>query len=1014
MSSSAYNLEEGMATQLTLVDSCAYGVPHTFVSLESDDMRNTRIYAADGPLLYTIETDTKTRAHTVVYREGSRDAIAEVKRKDLRADRIKFGNEKSMELKSWLYGASGKWSDFPASFDWQGRKFTWMTNKAKQITLYNDSDPSHPIAWFQSSRKEVYDGFVDSNGRTLLLRGVNLSGSSKAPVNEPSNCREALWEAGETGETSFVGRPFSLEDGSADVHLARLKGWGFNVLRFPVTWEALEHGGPCSGKYDYDCMDYTIEVLRKCKEYGFKVYVDPHQDVWSRFSGGSGAPYWTLLACGMNPRNFTATQAAILHSEYPIAHDAKPSSLPAMIWDFAPKCIIDGQNIQDYLQSHFIAAFGALADRIRDAGDLLDECVIGWDSMNEPAEGFCGYENLNTVPEAQGSTFRKGSRPTPAQSLRLGMGQAQTVEHWDFGAFGPKRDGTITIDPKGNTMWLDPATESDGFSARWGWKRSLDWKLGVCVWALNGVWDIESGYVLQPEYFRCPAFDSDRPVVFEADYWRPHWRAFSARIRAAHPEAIHFVQPPVFAQPPPLDGADDLYGRCCYSGHYYDGLTLVTRHWNWFNADALGLLRGKYKATWMAAKFGERAIRYSLQQQLGILKSDADILGPYPTLIGEIGTPFDMDSKRSYGYTDGGKYAGDYSNQQKALDASLNAADGPNALNYTIWTYCPDNTHEWGDGWNMEDLSLWSGDDLRNVGVSDAYHMRSAISSRAALVHKKSSQAIVRIRQVAPRAVPSLAASAVSLATVGGVSLAPSFDDDMDGQFNKDQSVLITRPHWANQYDFLTDGARAVRAFARPYPVAVVGLPVNIVFDIAKAEFQLTVKVRAEDKPVIESESSASSSLPTSDSKEGDHAELPTEIFVPLVHFARQDIVARSVAGYAQSDRETESPTPPGPDCDPSPASLASSATLPASSLVDIDVHVSSGKWAIEGQYLRWWYAVPSEDGPDLEHTIRIARTGGPIRVADDPTANALAASDGFRDLCDKMCPTDLKSCCIM
>ena len=26
-----------------------------------------------------------------------------------------------------------------------------------------------------------------------------------------------------------------------------------------------------SGKYAYEFMDYTVEVLRKCKEYGFKV-----------------------------------------------------------------------------------------------------------------------------------------------------------------------------------------------------------------------------------------------------------------------------------------------------------------------------------------------------------------------------------------------------------------------------------------------------------------------------------------------------------------------------------------------------------------------------------------------------------------------------------------------------------------------------------------------------------------------------------------------------------------------
>ncbi|KAF7295266.1 Glycoside hydrolase family 5 protein [Mycena indigotica] len=841
--------------------------------------------------------------------------------------------------------------------------------------------PSHsPATGSATSSSYIHTtdcNFVDNAGRTLLLRGVNLSGSSKAPVDRPSYIREDFWETAEAGGESFIGRPLNIDDGSADVHLARLSGWGFNMLRFPVTWESLEHEGP--GKFDYDFMDYTVRVLRKCKEYGFRVYMDPHQDIWSRFSGGSGAPFWTLAACGINPRNFTATQAAILHCEYPLAHDPDPASLPAMIWstnygrllsqtlftlffagqEFAPRCVIDGMNIQDYLQSHFIEAMGQMADRIRAAGDLLEDCVIGWDSMNEPSEGLCGWVDLSVNPSAQGSTLRKGTYPTPLQSFRLGVGQAQTVDSYSFGAFGPSRDGTVTVDPKGRSIWASPDDEPDGVHPTWGWKRDVNWPLGTCIWAHHGVWDIETGFLMLPNYFQTLP-GTDTMVEFLEDFWKPHFIAFARRIRAAHPEAILFVQPPVFARPVALE-EDILAGRGAYSAHYYDGLTLISRHWNWFNADALGLLRGHYKSTLQAVKIGTGAIRKSLQEQLGILKADALTLGAFPTIIGEIGTPFDMDSKRAYYGDSHGRGVGDYSQQEKALDASLNGADGPNAVNWTVWTYCPDSSHEWGDGWNMEDLSLWSADDMRTPR-SPMYKIGSDESSATAAY---GSEAVLLKKSGVTTTVISAANSTLTLPTGTGLEAAG----------------------WrANPYDFLTDGARAVRAFCRPWPIKLVGTSRSVEFDIASTLFRLVVNVRPQDRL----------------RPEEDDDELASEIFVPLVHYANarllRDSDTRSVASLDEElptgKTSMNASTVNLPMLRDMTASTSSASTEVASmdlrvtaekgrELVDVDVSVSAGRWAIEGQTLRWWYDVPAAGEAERQFTIEIRRRGGGIKTTD-------------------------------
>ncbi|KAF8600750.1 hypothetical protein BDV93DRAFT_587539, partial [Ceratobasidium sp. AG-I] len=258
------------------------------------------------------------------------------------------------------------------------------------------------------------------------------------------------------------------------------------------------------------------------------------------------------------------------------------------------------------------------------------------------------------------------------------------------------RDGYVIINPADRTVWADPGTEEDvgdgtgdRINRRWGWRRHASWLLGKCMKTMHGGWagpDVTESSagkkqeipMLKQDYFESPPFDPSRHVVFDADYWRPHWRQYIARSRLAHPERI-FLQPPVFVQPLPLDDKD-FCGRSVYSVHYYDDLTVS---YNWFNVDALGLLHGKYSSVLGTLRVGERAIRNCLREQLGMLKADAhDIIGlVYATLIGERGVLFDMDLKRSYGLNGDSKHVGDHISPPRALDCSLNGANGTNMIN---------------------------------------------------------------------------------------------------------------------------------------------------------------------------------------------------------------------------------------------------------------------------------------------------------------------------------------------
>lgn len=119
--------------------------------------------------------------------------------------------------------------------------------------------------------------FRDPSNREVTLHGINVAGDAKFPAtpDQPSHVADDFFDG---DNVSFVGRPFTVD--GARLHFTRLRKMGYNTIRYIFTWEAIEHAGP--KKYDEDWIQHTISVLRVAKEFGFYVFMDPHQDVVRR------------------------------------------------------------------------------------------------------------------------------------------------------------------------------------------------------------------------------------------------------------------------------------------------------------------------------------------------------------------------------------------------------------------------------------------------------------------------------------------------------------------------------------------------------------------------------------------------------------------------------------------------------------------------------------------------------------------------------------------------------------
>jgi hypothetical protein len=535
------------------------------------------------------------------------------------------------------------------------------------------------------------DRFRDIHGRDVLLRGVNLGGDSKVPCPDGGTDRPS--DFSDHRSVSFVGRPFPLAE--ADEHFSRLRDWGFNCIRLVVTWEAIEHAGP--GMFDTDYLDYIAGIAHRAGEYGLYVFIDFHQDAWSRMSGGSGAPGWTFEAVGLDFTKFHEADAALVMQHAFDYADPRPhqAAYPSMSWSsnyklsancimwslffggrwLTPEFKIAGVNVQDYLQGRFFASMNELAKRVAPFSH-----VIGFETLNEPSIGWLG-QSLSERGVEKPSPLAMGAAMSPLDGLALARGLAITVP-----VLGGREEGLPRV--------VDERT----LNAR----RIPIWRVGTpCPFEAAGIYSVRDGKVAavdEQAFRRGPRNDFD----VSRDVFAPFFAKIADTVRSHRGEWILFAQ---------IEVAGPFVGRVypaempagsVNASHWYDLASLTTKRFDPDNH--VDPFSGCHLS-------GEEQIRESYRKGLDARKKLAQPFGG-PSLIGEIGVHFDLDDGAAFkAWAAGARGPEVFAKQIQVLSLMGDALDSC-LLSATWWNYSAANRNDprVGDGWNQEDLSIFSRD----------------------------------------------------------------------------------------------------------------------------------------------------------------------------------------------------------------------------------------------------------------------------------------------------------------
>jgi hypothetical protein len=183
------------------------------------------------------------------------------------------------------------------------------------------------LAWISTSAGRM----VDSQGRTVLLRGFNV---------------DSLLEDGV--------RKADLTETDASL----MESSGVTAVRLPFSWALLE---PSRGMIDDAYIDRIAAAVDLLARHGIHTVLANHIRDWSAHYGGSGAPDWAVAPW------FVPDFRAWLPSNW--GTHVNPAMNAATTWFW----------LSPDWQADYTLAWRAIARRFRD-----DSAVAGYDLYNEP------------------------------------------------------------------------------------------------------------------------------------------------------------------------------------------------------------------------------------------------------------------------------------------------------------------------------------------------------------------------------------------------------------------------------------------------------------------------------------------------------------------------------------------------------------------------------------------------------------------------------------------------------